>query len=88
MPEIRMPTPALAIFDLDGTLANSFPWFVCVLNGVADQFRFRRVAEHEIGDLRRCGPRELLARLDVPMWKVPWLKRGIRADWGIRPRAW
>ena len=48
-----VPTCALAIFDLDGTLADSFPWFVCVLNGVADQFRFRRVAEHEIGDLRR-----------------------------------
>ena len=27
--------PSLVIFDLDGTLADSFPWFLGVVNGVA-----------------------------------------------------
>ena len=35
----------LVIFDLDGTLADSFPWFCRVFNDVADRFRFKRVAE-------------------------------------------
>lgn len=48
------------------------------LNGVADEFKFRRVADNEIGELRRCGPRELLARLDVPLWKVPEIARHMR----------
>jgi len=61
----------LAIFDLDGTLADSFPWFARVLNGVADEFGFRRVREDEVDALRRAGPRELLRHLDVPLWKVP-----------------
>lgn len=61
----------LAIFDLDGTLADSFPWFARVLNGVADEFGFRRVREDEVDALRRVGPRELLRHLDVPLWKVP-----------------
>jgi phosphoglycolate phosphatase len=61
----------LAIFDLDGTLADSFPWFSRVLNGVADEFGFRRVREDEVDALRRLGPRELLKHLDVPLWKVP-----------------
>ena len=34
---------ALAVFDFDGTLADSFPWFAGVLNGVADRYGFRRV---------------------------------------------
>jgi phosphoglycolate phosphatase len=61
----------LAIFDLDGTLADSFPWFARVLNGVADEFGFRRVKDDEVDALRRVGPRELLKHLEVPLWKVP-----------------
>jgi phosphoglycolate phosphatase len=73
-----MPAPTLVIFDLDGTLADSFPWFVRVLNDVADEFRFRRITDDEIPELRRCGPRELLARLEVPLWKVPAIARHMR----------
>ena len=36
----------LVIFDFDGTLANSLPWFSRVLNEVADRYRFKRVAAH------------------------------------------
>jgi len=38
----------LAIFDFDGTLANSFPWFCTVLNEVAAKHGFRRVNESEV----------------------------------------
>jgi phosphoglycolate phosphatase len=49
-----------------------------VLNSIADEFKFRRVDESEIADMRRHAPRELLARLDVPMWKVPAIARYMR----------
>ena len=39
---------SLAIFDLDGTLVDSFPWFLTHLNGIADRFGFRRVGADEI----------------------------------------
>jgi len=55
----------LAIFDLDGTLADSLPWFRGHVNDVADKFGFRRVAEEDIGPLRRAPPREILERLEV-----------------------
>jgi phosphoglycolate phosphatase len=61
----------LAIFDLDGTLADSFPWFARELNGVADTFGFRRVRDDEIASLRRMPPRDLLRHLEVPLWKLP-----------------
>ncbi len=62
---------SLAIFDLDGTLADSFPWFLQVLNEVARDFNFRQIGEDDIPALRRAGAREILKRLDVPLWKVP-----------------
>ena len=73
----RMPY-ALAIFDLDGTLADSLPWFRQHVNDVADRFRFRRIAEADIAPLRRMGPREILEHLGVPRWKVPMIARHMR----------
>lgn len=49
-----------------------------MLNSIADEFNFRRVADSEIADMRRHGPRELLKRLDIPMWKVPSIARHMR----------
>ena len=69
---------SLVIFDLDGTLANSFPWFRHHVNGVADRFSFRRIADEDIDGLRHAGSREILARLDVPLWKLPLIARHLR----------
>jgi phosphoglycolate phosphatase len=66
-----MPAYRLAIFDYDGTLADSFPWFCSVLNDTARKFGFREVAESEVDELRALGSREIVARLGVPMWKMP-----------------
>src|ERR1700744_4601283 len=69
---------SLVIFDLDGTLADSFPWFLRTVNVVADRFRFRRVAEEDVESLRRASSRELLAYLQVPLWKLPSITRHMR----------
>jgi phosphoglycolate phosphatase len=68
----------LAIFDLDGTLSDSLPWFRNHVNGVADTFGFRRVADEDIEPLRRARPNEILERLGVPHWKVPMIARHMR----------
>jgi phosphoglycolate phosphatase len=39
---------ALAIFDLDGTLVDSFPWFLGVVNDFASDYGFRRIDDAEI----------------------------------------
>ncbi|MBR0705332.1 HAD family hydrolase [Bradyrhizobium liaoningense] len=69
---------SLAIFDLDGTLADSFPWFLRTINDVADRFGFRRVADEDIEGLRHASSREILARLEVPLWKLPAIARHAR----------
>ena len=45
----------LAIFDFDGTLVDSFPWFLRVVNDIARDFDFRPVAPGDIAGLRRAG---------------------------------
>ncbi|GLR88060.1 HAD-IA family hydrolase [Bradyrhizobium iriomotense] len=69
---------SLAIFDLDGTLADSFPWFLRTINDVADRFGFRRVADEEVEGLRHASTREILRRLEVPVWKLPAIARHAR----------
>lgn len=74
-----LPKYKLAIFDLDGTLADSFPWFLRVVNDVAREFDFRPVGPDDIETLRRMGSREIISFLGVPLWKVPMIATRMRA---------
>jgi phosphoglycolate phosphatase len=69
----------LAIFDFDGTLADTFPWFARVMNSVADRYHFRRIEAHEVETLRGRGAREIIKHLRVPAWKLPLIARHMRA---------
>jgi phosphoglycolate phosphatase len=71
-------THRLVIFDLDGTLVDSFPWFLRIVNGVAREYGFRPVAQDDIEPMRHAGARELMRRLEVPVWKVPAIARRMR----------
>ena len=68
----------LAIFDFDGTLADSFPWFIGVLNGVADRYGFNRVRPDEVEQLRGCDARQIMRHLRVPSWKLPFIANHMR----------
>ena len=69
----------LAIFDFDGTLADSVGWFIPVLNELAPRHGFRSVSAAEIEDLRHCDNREIMRRLGVPLWKLPRIADDVRA---------
>jgi phosphoglycolate phosphatase len=68
----------LVIFDFDGTLADSFPWFCRILNDVADRFRFKRTEPHEIDVLRTMSARDLMRHFGIPAWKMPFIAHHIR----------
>jgi phosphoglycolate phosphatase len=68
-----------AVFDFDGTLADSFPWFMGAVNACADRFGFRRMEDHEIDTLRGYEVRRLIAHLRAPTWKLPLIARHMRA---------
>ncbi|MFT8243395.1 HAD hydrolase-like protein [Roseomonas sp. BN140053] len=68
----------LAIFDFDGTLADSKDWFFGSLNEVAHRFGFRQTTPEEREELRRLGTREIVRRLRVPLWRMPGIARHMR----------
>jgi phosphoglycolate phosphatase len=74
----------LVIFDLDGTLADSYPWFLRNLEGVLTRFGLRSLGDRDIERLRGADPREILAHLGVRRWKLPLIARHIR---GLKSEA-
>jgi phosphoglycolate phosphatase len=66
-----MPKYQLAIFDLDGTLSDSFPWFLRIVNSIADKHRFKRIEVSDVEMLRGKSAREIIEHLQVPMWRIP-----------------
>lgn len=69
----------LAIFDFDGTLADSWPWFAASINEAAARHGFRQVDAAERERLRGLPTREILAALAVPAWKLPRIAADLRA---------
>ena len=68
----------LAIFDFDGTLANSMPWFRASFQDMIARFDLAPVGADEIEGLRMMSARQVLARLNVPMWRLPIIVNDMR----------
>jgi phosphoglycolate phosphatase len=68
----------LVVFDLDGTLSDSLPWFMSIASSVAEKHRFRAVAGNELEMLRGKGSREIVKHLQVPAWRLPFIARDLR----------
>lgn len=68
----------LVIFDFDGTLADSFPWFIDAFDQAALRFRFQRPDRDRIHELRELDARQILARHRIAPWKVPFVARFLR----------
>lgn len=72
------PPPAIAalaydlvIFDLDGTLVDSFAFFARSHNRLATRFGFRPLDDAQIQDLRGRPAREIIQATGLPLWKLP-----------------
>ncbi|MFZ6026208.1 MAG: HAD hydrolase-like protein [Chloroflexota bacterium] len=60
----------MAIFDFDGTLADSFPWVVSVFDQVAEKYHLAGLGQGEVERLRRQGARQIIKERRVPFWKI------------------
>lgn len=61
----------LVVFDFDGTLADSLPFFFEVFNTLADAHGFRRLEGESLDALRSCDTRVILKHVGLPLWKAP-----------------
>ncbi|MFN0109419.1 MAG: HAD hydrolase-like protein [Blastocatellia bacterium] len=63
----------LVIFDFDGTLADSFPFFVRVFNQLAEKHGFKRIDPELVPTLRHYTPRQMMELVEMPAWKLPFV---------------
>jgi phosphoglycolate phosphatase len=68
----------LAIFDFDGTLADSLPWFRASFQDMITRFDLAPVRDDEVEGLRGLSAREIMARLNVSMWQLPTIVSDMR----------
>ncbi|MFD1139823.1 HAD-IA family hydrolase [Larkinella insperata] len=61
----------LVIFDFDGTLADSFPYFLKTLNVLADTYHFKKVHPDQVDELRAMNVRQMMKLAGMPAWKIP-----------------
>ena len=66
------------VFDFDGTLADSFPWFAKEINAVARDWGFRRITAEDAARFRQLSAAAVFRELRVPRWKLPWIARDLR----------
>ena len=69
----------LVIFDFDGTLADTFPWILSILDAVADKYKVKKVERSELETFRTYDAGKLMKLHHVSLWKAAWIARHIRS---------
>ncbi|MDF3346446.1 HAD family hydrolase [Acinetobacter pittii] len=63
------------IFDMDGTLVDSFSFFLGALNQLAKKYKFKSVELHEVEQYKHLSPKEIMKEMNVSRWKLPWIAK-------------
>jgi len=67
----------LAIFDFDGTLVDSYPFFLGVQNELAKKYNFKQLTMDEL-DASNGDPMKMMKEAGMSLWKLPLVMRGAR----------
>ena len=68
----------LIIFDFDGTLADSFEWFINVMDKAAEKYHFKKVEKNNIKTLRNSDAEEMIRYHRISYWKLPFIGKYLR----------
>ncbi|MDB9744023.1 HAD-IA family hydrolase [Fibrobacterales bacterium] len=68
----------LIIFDFDGTLADSFEFFLDRINSVAIKHRFKTLSDEDKTYVKNKSARELIKFLKIPFWKIPRVAKSMK----------
>lgn len=60
----------LVIFDFDGTLADTYPWFLSVFDEFAARYHLPRLDNSALDALRKVDIRYISREYNIPFWKI------------------
>lgn len=66
------------IFDFDGTIADTLPIALKIMETVIKDFGYSSISSKEIEKLRSMSPLDIIMHLKLPLWKIPKLISAIR----------
>ena len=75
-----MTTPKLVIFDFDGTLADTYGWFMSILDDAIARFRLYKPGPDEVEAMRGLSARQVMTKMKVRPWKLPAIVRHTRRE--------
>jgi len=75
MHPMRESTPAVrkyatVIFDFDGTLADSYQWFLSIFDEIAQRYSLPQLDQSELRQLRKVDIRQISRQFNIPLWKI------------------
>ncbi|MEI6033244.1 MAG: HAD-IA family hydrolase [Verrucomicrobiae bacterium] len=79
--------PKLLIFDFDGTIADTFPCGIEILNLLAPEFGYRPLAEGDVLRARDMRTHELMKFLGIPTTRIVKISRRGKEEMGKRMHA-
>jgi phosphoglycolate phosphatase len=68
----------LVIFDFDGTLANTLPWIISLIDEIVEKFRIKSPDKSQLQSMRSYSPRQLMKMHEVSIWKLPRMVKFVR----------
>lgn len=70
----------LFVFDFDGTICDSTGAFIVILNILAESYKFKKVSEGDMEELRSLPSKQLPRYLGIKAWKLPLMIREARTE--------
>jgi phosphoglycolate phosphatase len=70
----------LAIFDFDGTLADTFPWAVNLYEQLSGRFNLPRVDPSDYERIRGLSVREMMHEFNIPSRRLPSIGTFVRRE--------
>lgn len=61
------------IFDFDGTIANTMPETLLILNTLSEEYGFRKLSHDDLVKAKQMSLVQFIKFLEVPAWRVPQL---------------
>lgn len=78
-PIVRVAKYELVMFDFDGTLGDTLPWFRSVFHTVSEKHRLKKLSPEEYEQLRDYDGKQMMKALGIPFWKLPLIAKDMRS---------
>lgn len=72
--------PKALIFDFDGTIADTIPTYISILNNLSSKFGYRPASDEDIERFEHLSAKELIDLYKIPHWKLFFIIRSVKRE--------